>query len=435
MRARVIPEVEDIVAACVDRLERGQATVEECLAAYPPEVTARLEPMLHAAEWLTQLDIPAMDADALLRVEARLLAHAEALPAETRLARGRSWAGLFARLAAVAMIITLVVALGGGGFLAVSANSLPGSPLYPVKRASETIQLGLTRDPDRQATLHTTFGLRRLQEAVQLNKQLKRWDPSTLKDMEQEFAQATGPANAKVVWEHIAAAAASGEKELAEHDGEDDLARTAADALRRLHTRAERELGRDSELDSQEPTSTSTSLQSSAQPLAATATATSGSADTPALAPGRTESDDTGQLEAESRRNSRTLQPRSTTPADAASRMESDRSENDHVMSTAVAPTDGEHTTPASPGDGSEEGSGSSGESKPQPATNGDNNSGDQLKSDDDQQDSGGRDELKPAGGQNDSDDNHGGGTGGSDSGHRSSGHSEGDEFHSGADD
>ena len=276
MRAQDIPEIEEIVAACLDRIERGHATVEECLAAYPPGVIAELAPILYAAERLAQFDVPAMDVDALQRVEARLLARADALQAKAQPLRGRGWTSVFVRLAAAAVSIIVVIALGGGGFLAVSANSLPGSPLYSVKRASETIQLSLTQDPGQRATLHTTFGLRRLQEAIQLNRQQKRWDPSTLKDMEQEFAQATGQANAKVVWEHIAAAAANGEKELAENDGEDDAARTAADALGRLHTRAERELGRESELDSQEPVSTSTSLQSSAQPLAATAVATFG---------------------------------------------------------------------------------------------------------------------------------------------------------------
>ncbi len=99
----------------------------------------------------------------------------------------------------------------------------------------------------RRATLHTTFALRRLKEAVQLDQQDDRWDPSTLEDMEQEFDKAAGLATARVVWEHIADATASGEEELASIEGSGDGAAapsSVTDTLRRFHSRANLELGR-----------------------------------------------------------------------------------------------------------------------------------------------------------------------------------------------
>jgi glycine cleavage system H lipoate-binding protein len=68
-------------------------------------------------------------------------------------------------LAAVASIMFLV--LGGLTTVSASTDSLPGDPLYGIKRVTEQAQIRLTAQ-DRRAVLHTEFAERRLQEIVEL---------------------------------------------------------------------------------------------------------------------------------------------------------------------------------------------------------------------------------------------------------------------------
>ncbi|MFQ6016385.1 MAG: DUF5667 domain-containing protein, partial [Anaerolineae bacterium] len=54
------------------------------------------------------------------------------------------------------------------GTVAASADSLPHSPLYPVKRTTERVQLFLTFSPEGKAHLHLFFAERRLNETVEM---------------------------------------------------------------------------------------------------------------------------------------------------------------------------------------------------------------------------------------------------------------------------
>lgn len=66
--------------------------------------------------------------------------------------------------AAAAMILAM------GGLIGVSQGSLPGSPLYAVKRATESAQLALTFDKDGRAKLNQEFAQKRVAEALLLEK-------------------------------------------------------------------------------------------------------------------------------------------------------------------------------------------------------------------------------------------------------------------------
>jgi hypothetical protein len=65
------------------------------------------------------------------------------------------------------LIVTLVLGPTGGA-AAMAANSLPDTPLYPVRLAMEQARLSVTSDPAEQAALHMTRAQVRVQEMIRL---------------------------------------------------------------------------------------------------------------------------------------------------------------------------------------------------------------------------------------------------------------------------
>jgi len=72
---------------------------------------------------------------------------------------------------AVAASVALVLFLSVAGLIHVSGNSLPGSPLYGIKRAVENVQLALTFDSESRERLRREFEKRRMAEAKQMEKE------------------------------------------------------------------------------------------------------------------------------------------------------------------------------------------------------------------------------------------------------------------------
>ena len=75
--------------------------------------------------------------------------------------------GLATSLATIALLVVFLVGSAWGG-VAVSAHSLPGDTLYPVKRASEQVQLWLTLSETTREGLQQEFDQRRVEEAKTL---------------------------------------------------------------------------------------------------------------------------------------------------------------------------------------------------------------------------------------------------------------------------
>lgn len=68
------------------------------------------------------------------------------------------------------VIIALVILLGGGGTVAAAENSLPGSPLYPVKiHVNENVRGALAVTAEQQARWDARVIERRMQEAAKLS--------------------------------------------------------------------------------------------------------------------------------------------------------------------------------------------------------------------------------------------------------------------------
>ncbi len=70
-------------------------------------------------------------------------------------------------LAKIALVVSLAFGSTGGA-LAVAADSLPGSPLYPAKLGMEEVRLNLAAGPADQAALHLTLAQTRAQEMEQV---------------------------------------------------------------------------------------------------------------------------------------------------------------------------------------------------------------------------------------------------------------------------
>jgi len=91
----------------------------------------------------------------------------------------------------VTVAATLIVALalvlaGGDGIVYASADSLPGSPLYGVKRATEQVQLFFAPAGTERTELHIKFAQRRLEEVQALTEVKGRVDEEALAAIAEE---------------------------------------------------------------------------------------------------------------------------------------------------------------------------------------------------------------------------------------------------------
>jgi hypothetical protein len=82
--------------------------------------------------------------------------------------------------------VAIAVAVIGFGTVAASADSLPSSPLYPIKRTTERVQLLLTFSPGARVHLHLAFAERRLNETMMLMNCCQSLDDAVLKSMLEE---------------------------------------------------------------------------------------------------------------------------------------------------------------------------------------------------------------------------------------------------------
>jgi hypothetical protein len=158
--------------------------LDRLVAGEEPEAAGDLAPLLH----------PARVARAALAVQVPPTVAAAHLAALRRdRARGLVATPAFPRprlgLARVALVAATVLALGCSSVVAASARTLPGEPLYGVKRAVERLSVAMHRDPASRAALRLELAGRRLQEIQSLLAAGRSADP-VLDDLERELAAA-----------------------------------------------------------------------------------------------------------------------------------------------------------------------------------------------------------------------------------------------------
>jgi exonuclease VII small subunit len=204
-------EFPQILDTCLTEIQRGRLTLDQALAAYP-EYGDQLRALLDLAQE-TRAEFAPDDPDpTFLRAShARVVAKVSSKSRTTAPGRRFSF-----RPAYVALVLTLAAVLFGSGFgvFSASAASLPGDPLYGVKRAGEELQLALTFSPAGDKDLLLDFAQKRLDELQalidegrydDLDRALAEFD----RQMERIGAQTPDPAR-EAKYEHL-------QEQLAKH--------------------------------------------------------------------------------------------------------------------------------------------------------------------------------------------------------------------------
>lgn len=144
-------DLSDILASCLDSMERGERSLEECLALYPEhrsELQALLKTIGMIREQADFTPRPGYRAASRARLIRRLPARPSAAVGKT-IGRTRQNAyPVFSRRLVFfwASILVLVVSLATGGTVSASSEALPGDALYPVKRSVEEARLWISDD-------------------------------------------------------------------------------------------------------------------------------------------------------------------------------------------------------------------------------------------------------------------------------------------------
>ena len=151
-------EFDNIFNECLERLLLKGESLEQCLARYP-EQAAELKPLLETA-------LAAREASNIQpRPEFRARARYQFRSALKERAAGKSspsWSW-FPRWATVVVIVLGLVMVGSGTVLAAD-SSMPDSPLYSVKLATEQVRMTLTPSQIGKARLCAELADRRVAE-------------------------------------------------------------------------------------------------------------------------------------------------------------------------------------------------------------------------------------------------------------------------------
>jgi hypothetical protein len=158
-------EFEHILDECIDRLLRGES-LEQCLQRYP-EQAAQLEPLLRvvlATQKASSVE-PRAEFKAGARYQIHSILYAEKQKPKTKRLPLLGWVP---RWAVIVASVVLVILVAGGGTVAAASDSLPGETLYPVKLATERVQLAFTFSDVGKAKLHAKFAGRRVEEMARI---------------------------------------------------------------------------------------------------------------------------------------------------------------------------------------------------------------------------------------------------------------------------
>ncbi|MEZ4669536.1 MAG: DUF5667 domain-containing protein [Anaerolineae bacterium] len=188
------PTFDDILARCLEDVQRRHRTLDECLKAYPDQAE-ELKPLLLAGLMAARLNAPQMPESSVDALETRLKMQV-ARTAAARLQRQTPTGFAFRRLAAVIAIVMLLVFGSGAGLVAASSNSVPGDPLYGIKRLWEAIVLALSPLTGPQDVLWLQIGRTRLDEIERLAAE-GRLNSEALTDLYRAMYHLTGLATSE----------------------------------------------------------------------------------------------------------------------------------------------------------------------------------------------------------------------------------------------
>ena len=153
-------EFDNVLDECLERLLVKGETIEQCLQSYP-EQAANLKPLLQTA--LAARQAVAIQPRPDFKAQARYQFRSALQEVVSR--RRRPFLSWLPRWATVVAIV-LGVLMMGGGTVAAASYSMPDSPLYSVKLATEQVQLALTPSDIGKAKLCAKFADRRVAEII-----------------------------------------------------------------------------------------------------------------------------------------------------------------------------------------------------------------------------------------------------------------------------
>lgn len=154
-------EFDNILDECLERVIRGEA-IEACLESYPQHA-AELKPLL-----LTVLDTRKA-VDITPRTEFRERASRQFQDSIRDMAPqgSRDFFGWFPRWATVVSVVVILL-LAGSGTVVAAGNSLPDSPLYAVKLATEEVRLAFATSTLGKAELYVKLTDERVAEIIEM---------------------------------------------------------------------------------------------------------------------------------------------------------------------------------------------------------------------------------------------------------------------------
>jgi len=155
-------EFDHIFNECLERLLIYGETVEQCTASYPG-YSRELEPLLRTA--LASQQASAVQPRLEYKARARYQFQAALDEATTR--RGISLFQWQPRWL-TAVVVTAVLLVAGGSTVAAASTSMPRSPLYAVKLATEQVQMAFTFTDMGKAELYARLADKRVDEIVYL---------------------------------------------------------------------------------------------------------------------------------------------------------------------------------------------------------------------------------------------------------------------------
>jgi hypothetical protein len=137
-------EFETVLQECLQDLERGVSSVQECLRRHP-EYADQLEPMLFASARLERAGQARLSEGFKARVRDRLMQDMYAYPRVLRTRPiGARFGFVFARLAVGLAVVLLALLVTGTAY---AQNTLPGDTFYGWKLASEDAWRTVSSDP------------------------------------------------------------------------------------------------------------------------------------------------------------------------------------------------------------------------------------------------------------------------------------------------
>ncbi len=170
-------KIEEVLDQLLKEIKKGRS-IEDCLKEYP-EYIDELGPLLRLAKNIEELPKPKPNAET---VEATIRKVRTMIPAQKqRFSFKRIFSLKPALIPAVAVVVLVFLISWTTVFL--SARSLPGDFLYPVKRLCEKVQYVLTIGPEGKAKLNLVCADKRAKEFVLTFKEGEKIDRELLNDM------------------------------------------------------------------------------------------------------------------------------------------------------------------------------------------------------------------------------------------------------------